>query len=465
MRAHWLAGVSSVYGACVLAELVAASSVDVVAHPMILDEARLVTTQGIADRSTGSLMPAALSEDGRLIAFVAQDRSVSGPICCQHVYTLDRSTGLTTLESISPDGSRANEDSQSPGLSSDGQILAFETFASNLVPGDMPLGSRRVVVRDRRSGLLQTPVGPLREMPNGDSHQPVVAGSGIAVAFTSAATNLVAERDRNGSQTDIYLWRLEDATITRVSVDSNGVQPSIGNSYSPTLSSDGKRVAFVSTAPLTPEDTNDVPDVYIRDLQRGVTSMARAVTGTTPSKAPSYWPQLSADGRYVAFVSKSANLAPRDRNHDSDVFVYEVATRSITLVSATAAGDTANAVSSRPAISADGRYVVFQSVASNLGTRRGCPPRARDENLLPDVYLLDRATGCVTRISGSPAREWWTPSVAPAISGSGKIVAFSSSQPSSEDDVTTDFDLFVYIRTESRTAPAGRTLSVPASKR
>jgi Tol biopolymer transport system component len=410
-------------------------------------------------------MPAALSHDGRLIAFVAQDRSVSGPVCCQHVYTLDRSTGLTTLESFSPDGSRANGDSESPSLSSDGQILAFETFASNLVPGEMPLESRRVVVRDRRSGLLRAPAGPLRETPNGDSAQPVVAGSGIAVAFMSAATNLAAEPDRNGSRTDIYLWRLEDGTITRVSVDSNGVQPSAGISYSPTLSSDGKRVAFISTARLAPEDTDDVPDVYVRDLQCGVTSLARAATGTTSSNAPSYRPQLSADGRYVVFVSKSSSLAPRDRNDDSDVFVYDVATRSITLVSATAAGDTANAWSSRPAISADGRYVVFQSVASNLGTRRGCPPRAPDENLLPDVYLLDRTTGCVTRISGSPAREWWTPSVAPAISGSGNIVVFSSSHPISRDDVTTDFDLFVYVRNESRRAPPGRTSSVSASDR
>jgi Tol biopolymer transport system component len=431
---------------------------------MFLDEARLVTTQGIADRRTGTLMPAALSHDGRLIAFVAQDHSVSGPICCQHVYTLDRSTGVTALESISPDGSRANGDSQGPGLSSDGQIIAFETFASNLVSGDMPLGSRRVVVRDRRSGLLRTPAGPLQETPNGDSCQPVVAGSGIAVAFTSAATNLVAAPDRNGSENDVYLWRLEDETITRVSVDSNGVQPSIGTSYSPTLSSDGKRVAFVSTARLAPEDTNDVPDVYVRDLQCGVTSLARAATGTTSSNAPSYRPQLSADGRYVVFVSKSSSLAPRDRNDDSDVFVYDVATRSITLVSATAAGDTANAWSSRPAISADGRYVVFQSVASNLGTRRGCPPRAPDENLLADVYLLDRTTGCVTRISGSPAQEWWTPSVAPAISGSGNIVVFSSSHPISRDDVTTDFDLFVYVRNESRRAPPGRP-SVSASDR
>ncbi len=293
-----------------------------------------------------------------------------------------------------------------------------------------------------------------RKPPNGDSDQPVVAGSGMAVAFTSAATNLVAGPDTNGSQTDIYLWRLEDSTITRVSVDSNGVQPSIGTSYSPSVSRDGKLVAFVSTARLAAEDTNDVADVYIRDLQRGVTSLVSAGLGRTPSDAPSYWPQLSADGRYVAFVSKSANFAPRDRNQESDVYFYEVATRSITLVSATSKGETANASSSRPAISADGRYVVFQSVASNLGPDPVVRPVRPTKNLLPDVYLFDRTTGCVTRISGSPAREWWTPSVAPAISGSGDLVTFSSTQPISEDDVTTDFDLFLYIRTESRAAPA-----------
>jgi Tol biopolymer transport system component len=242
------------------------------------------------------------------------------------------------------------------------------------------------------------------------------------------------------------VWRLEDSTITRVSVDSNGVQPSIGTSHSPSLSHDGELVAFVSTARLAAEDTNDVSDVYIRDLRRGVTSLVSAGVGSSPSDAPSYWPQLSADGRYVAFVSKRTNLAPRDRNQESDVYLYEVATRSIALVSATSKGGAANASSSRPAISADGRVVVFQSLASNLGPRPGCPPRVPDKNLLPDVYLFDGTTGCVTRISGSPTREWWTPSVAPAISGSGAVVTFSSTQPISEDDATTDLDLFLYIR-------------------
>ncbi len=293
---------------------------------------------------------------------------------------LDRSTGLTTLESIGLDGSPANADSQGPSLSSDGRILAFQTFASNLVSGDMPLGSGRVVVRDRRDGVLRTPKGSLQETPNGESGQPIVAASGMAVAFTSAATNLVAGPDRNGSQSDIYLWRLESSTITRVSVDSNGVQSSIGTSYSPSVSRDGELVAFVSTARLAAEDANDVADVYIRDLQRGVTSLVSAGVGRRPLDAQSYWPQLSADGRYVAFVSKSANLAPRDRNQESDVYLYEVATQSIALVSDTSKGEAANASSSRPAISADGRNVVFQSVASNLGTQtRLSAPCARQE--------------------------------------------------------------------------------------
>jgi len=450
MRTHWTAWVSRIFCACAVAELVALSGIDIMAHRIVSDEARLVGIQGIADRGIGTLMPAALSHDGRLIAFVSRGYRVSARLCCQDLYTLDKSTGLITLESIGLDGSPANADSQGPSVSSDGQILAFQTFASNLVSGALPLGSGRIVVRDRRTGVLRTPTSSLQEAGNGESGQPMVAGIGTAVAFTSAATNLVAGPDRNGSQSDIYMWRLEDSTITRVSVDRNGVQPSIGSSYSPSVSHDGELVAFVSTARLAAEDTNDFADVYIRDLRRGLTSLVSAGVGRKPADAPSYWPELSADGRYVAFVSKWANFAPRGRNPESNVFLYEVATRSTALVSATSRGEVANASSSRPAISADGRYVVFQSVASNLGPGHGCRSRMPDKNLLPDIYLFDRTTGCVTRISGSPTREWWTPSVAPAISGSGALVTFSSTQPINENDVTTDLDLFLYIRPDSR---------------
>ena len=156
MRAQWTAGVSSIFWACAFAELVALSSIDIVAHRIASDEARLVARQRIADHGIGTLTLAALSHDGRLIAFVSRSCRGSAGHCCQDLYTLDRSTGLTTLESIGLDGSSANADSQDPSLSSDGQIIAFETLASNLVAGDLPLGSGRVVVRDRRNSVLRT---------------------------------------------------------------------------------------------------------------------------------------------------------------------------------------------------------------------------------------------------------------------------------------------------------------------
>ena len=84
----------------------------------------------------------------------------------------------------------------------------------------------------------------------------------------------------------------------------------------------------------------------------------------------------------------------------------------------------------------------IESLASNLGSGPGCPRAGSDTNLLPDVYAFDRATRCVTRISGSSSAEWWTPSVAPAVDGSGATIVFSSAQPSDADDPTTDFDLF-----------------------
>ena len=192
-------------------------------------------------------------------------------------------------------------------------------------------------------------------------------------------------------------------------------------------------------------------DVYLRDVGRGITSLVSRGVGGRPSDGPSHSPALSSDGRYIAFVSGAGNLVPHDRNRETDVFIYDVARGSTTLLTVTSEGDAANAASRRPAISADGRCVVYQSVASNLGSGPGCPRPASDKNLLQDVYLFDRITRCVTRISGSPGREWWTPSVAPAIDGAGTLVVFSSTQPIDENDPSTDFDLFLFLRASSET--------------
>lgn len=406
--------------------------------------AQLVAEQRIPVASGDTLEPAALSEDGRLVAFVAQDAESPQRRCCRRVFILDTSSGLTTAVSATPEGEPADGDSQAPSLSADGQVVAFASIATNLIAGRAQGGHQRVFVRDRRRSTTRTLRGVRGADPDGDAREPVLSGDGRALAFTSDARNLVAGRDPNGPQTDVFLWRLGDASVERVSLDSHGRQLSSRASHSPSLNRRGDLVAFVSAARLAPEDINEDADVYLRDVRRGLTTLVSAGPDGHSLRGASYSPALSADGRYVAFVSKAVLDPDRDTNAVSDVYVYDVESRAATLISVTASGVAANAGSSRPAISGDGGFVVYQSVASNIGSGRGCPRIARDRNLLPDVYLHDRRTGCVTRVSGSPGEEWWTSSVAPAISHAGNLVVFSSAEPVDPSDFRMDLDLFLF---------------------
>jgi Tol biopolymer transport system component len=401
------------------------------------EQARLVARQRIRRDRIDAVGAASIAQNGRLIAFVARDAPTHRS-CCQHIYVLDRSTGEITEESISGDGTSSRGDSQAPSLSADGRILAFETIAADLPPSGAT--RRRVIVRDRARGIMRTLVSSGGAAPDGGAGEPALSGDGSVVVFTSDATNLVSEPDANGRQPDIYAWRLDSAKITRISVDTHGAQPLVGSSHSPRVSRDGAVVAFVSTARLAPADTNTVADVYVRDVRHATTVLVGGGVAGAQNGASAF-PALSADGRYVGFESL-APLDSRDRNNDRDVYIFDVSARTTTLVSVTSNGQAANAASRRPALSDDGGVVAYQSLASNLGSGPGCPPAGRDTNLLPDVYAFNRATSCVARISGSSGEEWWAPSVAPVIDASGGTIVFSSTQPMDADDLTTDFDLF-----------------------
>ena len=402
--------------------------------------ARRLAWQRIRSGDIHTLEPASLSRDGRLVAFVTGKWDGRVRSCCRNVYVLDRITGAVTQESSNSDGTTPGGDSGAPQLSADGRVIAFETLAESLLPAQGRSPGRRVIVRDRLTHGMRTPAAR-REAPNGETSQPALSGSGLVVAFTSDATNLAPESDRDGRETDVYLWRLHADTIERVSVNAGGGQPSNGASHSPSINGEGDLVAFVSSARLAREDTNDVSDVYLRDIRRGRTWIVSLGAARTAADAGSFSPALSADGRYVSFVSMASNFGATDRNNDSDIYIHDVATGATTIVSATARSEAANAGSRRPALTADGRLVVYQSIASNLGSAPGCPPTSQDTNLLPDIYMLDRVTRCTTRISGSPAAVWWSPSVAPAINGAGTIVLFSSTQPL-DGEVTSDVSLF-----------------------
>ena len=325
--------IASMLTVCAATTLIARSG-EMSAAPISADGAHFAATQRIREDEIRIIKPAALSHDGRLIAFVSRNPESSQGDLCQ-VYVLDRSTGTITQESISPDRTPLG-DSRAPSLSLDGRVITFETL--DPPSGNQPLRGRHVVVRNRENGVLRTPQDPRGEPPDGDSGEPVVSENGLTVVFRSNATNLASASDANGGESDVYLWRLDDSTIIRISVDSHGVQPPMGASHSPSVSSDGELIAFTSTARLASEDTNDVADVYLRDVGRGLTTLVSRGIGGRPSDGASYSPALSADRRSVVFVSRATNLALHDRNQDSDVYVYDIAGGSISLVSATSTG-------------------------------------------------------------------------------------------------------------------------------
>jgi Tol biopolymer transport system component len=280
------------------------------------------------------------------------------------------------------------------------------------------------------------------------------------VAFQSSATNLVPDLDANGVVTDVYLVDLATDEIVRPSVNSYGTQPSEGASFSPGLSADGRVVVFTSKAPLDRGDLtarsctqptqrpptprcHGVAHVFVRDLERRTTRrVSHRVDGGEPN-GPTYLPAISGDGRYVAFVSDATDLVSGDKNRVPDIYLYDRETSMTSLISRSATGGTPNGGSTNPAISGSGRFIAFQSEASDLVCARRCMPARRDINLVWDVFLLDRATGMMTRVSADPEIGWMEPSGAPALDATGDVLAFSSRRPVNEQDRGNDFDLFV----------------------
>ena len=218
------------------------------------------------------------------------------------------------------------------------------------------------------------------------------------------------------------------------------MQPSSGDSYSPSINGEGDLVAFVSAARLVPEDTNGVPDVYLRYVRRGRTWLVSRGAAGTAADADSFSPALSADGRYVAFASMATNLSATDRNDDSDIYIHDVTTGATTMVSATARGEAANSGSRRPALSADGRLVVYQSVASNLGSALGRPPPRKIRTSCRTSTSSTEARGAS---HGSAARRWPTGGhrASHQRSTEPERSPFSSTQPV-EGEVTSVFNLF-----------------------
>ena len=402
-------------------------------------------TQGNGDSYgyTANARPS-ISADGRYVAFSSVATNLvlgdTNDVC--DVFVHDRQTGQTTRVSVASDGTQGNGESHSgsSAISADGRYVAFSSVATNLVP-DGTNGAKDVFVHDRQTGqTTRVSVASDGTQGNSISFDPSISADGRYVTFVSWASNLISG-DTNGCN-DIFVHDRQTGQTTRVSVASDGTQ---GNnvSFYPSISADGRYVAFYSDASnLVPDGTNGAKDVFVHDRQTGQTTRVSVASDGTQGNDNSFDPSISADGRYVAFVSYASNLVSGDTNGGVHVFVHDRQTGQNTRVSVASDGTQGNSVSLDPSISADGRYVAFSSVATNLVLG--------DTNDVCDVFVHDRQTGQTTRVSvasDGTQGNGESHSGSSAISADGRYVAFESAADNLVNGDTTGYgDVFVHDR-------------------
>jgi hypothetical protein len=219
-------------------------------------------------------------------------------------------------------------------------------------------------------------------------------------------------------------------------------------------------VAFESNATeLVPNDHSDVKDIFVKDLTTGALVRASVAPNTTPGNADSVWPSISADGRYVAFLSSATNLIHGDTNGSDDIFVKDLTTGALTRVTTSAGGTQANSASVVPTISADGRYVAFTSAATNLVSG--------DTNGYQDNFVKDRLTGAIERVSVSATGEQgdnW--STVPHLSADGRVVSFFSLATNLiNGDTNGTFDVYVAQTPNTPGAPSNLAATALSSSR
>ncbi len=423
-------------------------------HENLADRLTTVVQQD-RNATPSSARSARVSGSGRYVVFVSSVQLVEGDRNhLGHVYVLDLATGECTLESVGPGGLRGNGASLSPDISRDGRYVVFESAAGNLLDTQVPPGIFHVFLRDREKGVPRLLSANANGEPaNGPSSSPAINADGTAVVFESTATDLLEAVEAVGSSVGIYMIRLTSGVRTRLDLTDAGGRPA-GQSMSPSISADGRFIAFVSKADLTcregspcvtePSDRNGVADIYLRDTQTNTTRrITRSYAGGDPN-GPSYHPAISGDGRHVAFVSEASNLTRESASRTAQIYVQDLSTRITELVSRTPSGRPTNGPSLRPALSQDGVTVAFQSLASNLVCEGKCQGGQPDINLVWDVFVCDRFARRTARVSTDIGEEWMENSRAPSLDDAGQVLTFGSRHPIDGCDEARDEDLYVY---------------------
>ncbi|MEU4392197.1 hypothetical protein [Kribbella sp. NPDC023855] len=347
------------------------------------------------------------SEHGRYVVFVsaATDLVANDTNGQTDIFVRDLVTSRTTLVSVGPGGVQGNAESRAASISADGRYVAFDSFASNLVPGDSN-DSPDVFRRDLLTGRTALASGGLHGPGDQGAVFPDISADGQHVAFQSSSTNLVPG-DTNETQ-DIFVRNFLAGSTERVSLTSAGDQAD-WVSAQPAISGNGRVVAFDSNL-----------DMQVRDRDQGTTrSVSDGVPGDPRSPIHNYSAaDVSSDGRFVVFSVYSMLGSDQVAN----VWLRDLRTNRVQLISADHLGKPATTFGGATGtVSTDGRYVTFSTTGRTSPSDRG---------LLGDVYRLDRLTGALVWVTHrqDQTNPWRNRngSYLPAISDDGQHIAFDS---------------------------------------
>jgi Tol biopolymer transport system component len=386
----------------------------------------------------------AVSADGRYVAFQSSaDNLVPGDTNqATDIFVHDRLMGTTGRVSVGTGGVQTNDffGSRDPSISADGRYVAFTSDAQNLEPEPDVVAD--VFLHDRVTGETRlVAVGRVGNVHgNFGATMPAISADGRYVAFQTSAALFPA--DTALGSTDIYVW--DRTTRTVVDWVSPGTGPAQA-SINATISADGRYVAFESSSPLVPADTNGTWDVYLRDRQAGTTELVSVDQAGGPADGVSEWGAVSADGRYVAFQSRANDLVLPDAVFTYEVYIRDRVAGTTERISLASTGAQMSGDAGRPSISEDGRLVAFDATAQLA---------ASDNDPVQDVYVRDRSAGTTLHVSvntdGSNDGNGAEPA---AIAADGSMVAFDTAGSLAAGDTNANFDVFVHELPSANNSP------------
>jgi Tol biopolymer transport system component len=334
--------------------------------------------------------------------------------------------------SITNAGVEADGISQNSRINANGRYVTFESAAHNLLPVDIePAYYRDVYVHDRYTRTTSLVSVKSDGTRGSNSYKyaglPDISADGRYVVFESS--DFLAPENEYSYGYNIYLHDMELGNTSLISIKWDKANPA-GSSSDPKISADGRYVTFVSLSKELLTNYQDDPtiaghDVFVHDISTRTNKLVSVASNGSPANHRSDDPSISADGRYIVFVSNATNLVPGEplnKSYQEEVFLHDQVTGETSVVSVNSEGERSNGDSRNPEISADGRYVVFES-KNSTNIEAGLD---RSYNS-PDIYVHDRVTGKTTLVSiHNGERGVSDESYNPRISADGRYITFES---------------------------------------